>query len=49
MDPMFYASIHPGEIAFAVLFALGTGVLAALWPASIASRLEPVEAMRFIA
>ncbi|MEJ2288383.1 MAG: FtsX-like permease family protein [Deinococcales bacterium] len=49
MDPMFYASIQPGEIAFAILFALATGVLAALWPASIASRLEPVEAMRFTA
>ena len=47
MDPTFYASIQPGEIAFAVVFALATGVLAALWPASIASRLEPVEAMRF--
>ncbi len=49
MDPVFYASIHPSEVLFAVLFALGTGVLAALWPASIASRLEPVEAMRFTA
>ncbi len=49
MDPVFYASIRPDEVAFAVLFALGTGVLAALWPASLASRLEPVEAMRFTA
>jgi len=49
MDPVFYASIHPSEVAFAILFALGTGVLAALWPASLASRLEPVEAMRFTA
>jgi ABC-type lipoprotein release transport system permease subunit len=49
MDPTFYASIQAGEIAFAILFALATGVLAALWPASIASRLEPVEAMRFTA
>ncbi len=49
MDPVFYASIHPSEVAFAIAFALGTGVLAALWPASLASRLEPVEAMRFTA
>lgn len=49
LDPVFYASIHPSEVAFAVLFALITGVLAALWPASLASRLEPVEAMRFTA
>ena len=49
MDPVFYASIHPSEVAFAILFALLTGVLAALWPASLAARLEPVEAMRFTA
>ena len=49
LDPVFYASIHPSEVAFAILFALGTGVLAALWPASLASRLEPVEALRFTA
>lgn len=47
MDPVFYLSVTPGQVAFAVAFALVTAVAAALWPAWIASRLEPVEAMRF--
>ena len=34
-------------VAFAIAFAFITAVAAALWPAWIASRLEPVEAMRF--
>jgi ABC-type lipoprotein release transport system permease subunit len=49
MDPMFYPSVTPAQVAQAVGFALITGVLAALWPASLAARLEPVEAMRFTA
>lgn len=47
MDPVFYLSVTPGQVAFAVAFALVTALAAALWPAWIASRLEPVEAMRF--
>jgi len=47
MDPTFYLSIKPGQLAFAIAFAFITAVAAALWPAWIASRLEPVEAMRF--
>lgn len=49
MDPMFYPSVTAGQVTQAVAFALATGVLAALWPASLASRLEPAEAMRFAA
>ncbi|HKI57686.1 MAG TPA: FtsX-like permease family protein, partial [Trueperaceae bacterium] len=49
MDPMFYPSVTAGQVAQAVAFALATGVLAALWPASLAARLEPAEAMRFAA
>ncbi len=49
MDPMFYPSVTAAQVLQAVGFALATGVLAALWPASLAARLEPAEAMRFAA
>ena len=47
LDPVFYLSVEPAQVLFAVGFAVVTALLAALWPAWIASRLEPVEAMRF--
>jgi ABC-type antimicrobial peptide transport system permease subunit len=47
MNPVFYLSVTLGQVAFAVAFAVVTALAAALWPAWIASRLEPVEAMRF--
>jgi ABC-type antimicrobial peptide transport system permease subunit len=49
MDPTMYASIGPGQVLLAVGLALASGVLAALWPASLAAKLEPAEAMRFTA
>jgi ABC-type lipoprotein release transport system permease subunit len=44
-----YASISIQQIMIAMLFTVVTGVLAALFPAITAARLEPVEAMRFTA
>ncbi len=49
MNPVFYASVSTAQVITAFSFAVITGILAALWPASIAAKLEPVEAMRFTA
>lgn len=38
--------LHPGTVAAAPLVGLATGVLAGLYPAWRASRIEPVEALR---
>ncbi|BBC33027.1 Efflux ABC transporter, permease protein [Streptomyces graminofaciens] len=40
------AVIHPGTVAAAPLIGLATGVLAGLYPAWRASRIEPAEALR---
>ena len=40
------AVIHPGTVAAAPLIGLVTGVLAGLYPAWRASRVEPAEALR---
>lgn len=47
LDPVMYLSVTPGQIVFALAFAVVTALAAALWPAALAARLEPVEAMRF--
>lgn len=44
-----YASISAEQILITLAFAVGTALLAALWPAAKAGRLQPVEAMRFAA
>ncbi|HEU4741555.1 MAG TPA: FtsX-like permease family protein [Meiothermus sp.] len=44
-----YLSLRPADILITLAFALATGLLAAWWPARVAARLEPVEAMRFAA
>ena len=43
----FYASLSTAEGLLTVLATIAIGVLASLWPAVLAARLAPVEAMRF--
>lgn len=49
LNPVFYPAVTAGQVGFAVLFTLVTALLAALWPALVAARLEPAEAMRHTA
>jgi len=49
ISPILYPSVSPGQVTFALIFALVTAVAAALWPALLATRIEPVEAMRHTA
>lgn len=49
LPSVLYASITLEQIITAMLFTVVTGILAALFPAFTAARLEPVEAMRFTA
>lgn len=48
LPTMLYASLSTGQVLSTLLFAITTAVLAALWPAWVAGRLEPVEAMKFV-
>lgn len=47
LPAVLYPSVSPGDVAFTLGAAILTGLLAAWWPGRAASRLEPVEAMRF--
>jgi ABC-type lipoprotein release transport system permease subunit len=44
-----YPSLRSMDVPITLAFALATSLLAAWWPARVAARLEPVEAMRFVA
>jgi len=46
---VMYASITPGQVLQVFAFAVLTAIASALWPAWLAGRLEPVEAMRHVA
>lgn len=46
---VMYASITPGQVVQVFAFAVLTAIASALWPAWLAGRLEPVEAMRHVA
>ncbi len=46
---VMYASITPAQVALVFAFAVLTALASALWPAWLAGRLEPVEAMRHVA
>jgi ABC-type lipoprotein release transport system permease subunit len=46
---VMYASVGTADIVIMIAFVIGIGMLAALWPARVAGRLAPVEAMRFAA
>ena len=44
-----YASISLEQVLITLAFTVGTALLAALWPAWQAGRLQPIEAMKFVA
>jgi putative ABC transport system permease protein len=47
VDQFFPAQVRPAFALLGILLAVGTGVLAGLAPSSAASRLAPIEALRY--
>jgi ABC-type lipoprotein release transport system permease subunit len=48
MEPHIYPRLSVYDVVYPFLFAVGIALLAALYPAYKASRLEPVEALRHV-
>lgn len=46
---VLYPSVTPVQVAVTIAYAVFTALAAALWPAWVAGRLQPVEAMRHVA
>ena len=46
---VMYASVTPTQVVSVFVFAVLTAIASALWPAWLAGRLEPVEAIRHVA
>ena len=49
MPTVLYPGVTPGQVVITMIFTIATALLAALWPARVAGRLQPVEAMRHVA
>lgn len=49
MPEILYVSLGSYDLLVTLVLALLTGLIAAWWPARVAARLEPAEAMRFTA
>lgn len=49
LPEVIYPSLEPMDLLLTLAFVLITALLAAWWPARVAARLEPVQAMRFVA
>jgi ABC-type antimicrobial peptide transport system permease subunit len=47
LNPVLYPSVTVVQVVSILAFAVVVAILAALWPASLAARIEPTEAMRF--
>ncbi|MCS7218989.1 MAG: ABC transporter permease [Thermus sp.] len=47
LPEVLYGRLGVGEVLLTLGYSVGVAVLAALWPGYLASRLEPVEAMRY--
>jgi ABC-type antimicrobial peptide transport system permease subunit len=44
----FYADFSPPRIIFAFVFGIAVSALAGLYPAYLAAKLKPVEALRYV-
>lgn len=48
LPEVLYGRLGVKEVLLTLGYAIGVALLAALWPGYVASRLEPVEAMRYV-